>query len=318
MASFRLLAWAAAVGWLASPVAEGAEWLCWSSDQGRKIECAHPDGSQHQQWATSSGKPMGLAVDQAGRTLFWAERDTERIMSASLTQPDTVTTLVQLPVGTGLRGMAIAPSIRKIYWVGENAQVVQRANYDGTNVETLPIPVASFFDVQIDDRAGMLYWTNGTEIWRSNLDATVRNMIVGDTDQPYYLALDLQAGKVYWTDFSRFEIGRANLDGTGRESPGPVAGLPDRPVGIAVDPTTSTMYWTLEGGELQRAGFDGTGVSSVLSGLTSPWDLTIVNALGPAPPIPAASTWGLVALALSLLSAGTILTLRRDGSLARR
>lgn len=298
------------------PAMGRSEWLCWTSDQGRRIECALPDGSSRHDLLTSEGKPMGMAVDRAGGTLFWAERDAERIRSVPLSGVAQVTTLVQLPVDAGLRGMAVAPSIGKIYWVAENLQAIQRSNFDGTDVETLPVPAASFFDVEVDDGAGLLYWTNGTEIWRGNLDGTSSSAIVGDTDQPYYLALDLQAGKLYWTDFARNEIGRANLDGTGRESPGPVAGLLDRPVGIALDGETGKVYWTLEGGALQRADLSGANVETVFSDLESPWDVTLLSSIPAVATIPAASTWGLVAFALSLLSAGTIVSLRRQRTLA--
>lgn len=291
-----------------------SEWLCWSSDQGRRIECAQPDGTLQHEVITSDGKPMGLAADLAGGTLFWAERDSERIMSMSLSGTAEATTIVQLPINAGMRGMAIAPSIGKIYWVAENLGAIQRANFDGTEVETLPIPTGSSFDVEVDDVNGVLYWTDGNEILRSNLDGTDITSIVGDTDQPYYMALDLDGGKFYWTDFSRNEIGRANLDGSGRESV--VIELPDRPVGITLDKSAGRIYWTLERGEVQRSDLDGANIETVLSGVENPWDIILLPSIPTVGTIPAASTWGLVALAISLLSAGTIVTLRRHRALA--
>lgn len=307
---------AATAVFLLFPAVGRSEWLCWTSDQGRRIECAAPDGSLRHDLITSDGKPMGMAVDHAGGTLFWAERDTERIMSMPLSGPAVATTIVQLPVDSGMRGMAFSSSIAKIYWVAENLQTIHRANLDGTEVEALPIPAGSFFDVEVDDVAGALYWTNGNEIWRGDLDGTSRIAIVGDTDQPYYLALDLQAGKLYWTDFARNEIGRSNLDGSNREDPGPVAELLDHPVGITLDGQTGKIYWTLEGGTVQRADFNGANVETVLSDLEGPWDICLLSSIPTAGSIPAASTWGLIALALSLLCAGTIVMLRRRHAFA--
>jgi len=255
---------------------------------------------------------MGLALDSVNGKLFWVERDSERVMSLSLSEPSTPTAIAQLPVGAGLRGMAIAESIGKIYWAAENLQTIQRANVDGTNLETLPIAAGSFFDVQVDDQAGKLYWTDGSQIWKGNLDGTSAAAIISNTDQPYYLALDLEAGKIYWTDFSRNEIGRANLDGTGREDPGPISGLLDRPVGIILDKQAGKVYWTLEGGTLLRANLDGTNSEVVHSGLQSPWDITLVASIPVAGIIPAASTWSLIALSICLLCAGTILVFRRQ------
>lgn len=299
---------------LVFPVISRAEWLCWTSDQGQRIECAAPDGSLRHALISSNGKPMGMAVDHAGGTLFWSEREPERIVSMPLSGTAIATTLVQLPLGAGMRGMAIAPSIGKIYWVAENLQTIQRANFDGSGVEALPVPVGSFFDVVVDDTRGVLYWTNGSEIWRGDLDGGSRTAIVGDANQPYYLALDLQAGKLYWTDFARNEIGRASLDGSDRESPGPVSGLLDRPVGIALDAAAGKVYWTLEGGELQRADFSGANIETVFSDLESPWDIVLLTSIPEAVVVPATSSWSLITLTLSVLAAGTIITLRRQNA----
>ena len=46
--------------------------------------------------------------------------------------------------------------------------------------------------------------------------ARVEDVIAG-VSQPYYLALDIAGGKVYWSDLDSPTIHRANLDGTGRE-----------------------------------------------------------------------------------------------------
>jgi hypothetical protein len=93
--------------------------------------------------------------------------------------------------------------------------------------------------------------------------------------------------------------------------------LPDRPVGIAFAGDTGKIYWTLEGGELQRANLDGTNPETVLSGLESPWDVVLVASIPTVNHIPAASTWGLVALALAVLTAGTLVAFRRTTALAQ-
>lgn len=291
-----------------------ARWVCWSSDQAGRIECAQLDGTGRHSLVISDGKPMGMAVDADSGRLFWAERDSERVMSSPLSGRLVFEPIVQLPFGAGLRGMAVAPSIGKVYWVAEAVGTIQRANLDGTNVETLPVGGGSFFDVQVDDAAGVLYWTDGTEIWRGNLDGTSGAPIIGDTDQPYYLALDMTAGKLYWTDFARNEIGRANLDGTGREIPAPITGLADRPVGVAVDRTTNKIYWTLEGGDVQRADLDGSAVETIVASTDSAWDIVIVETLPAAGGVPTVSTWGAAALALCLLSVGTLLVRRQTGA----
>ena len=88
------------------------------------------------------------------------------------------------------------PVRRKVYWVrntlGKNRKLgeIQRANLDGSNLETLINPNLSTKDGQ------------GTSIVE--------------------IALDVERGKVYWLEpkgNSLYSLRRANLDGGGHTSP---------------------------------------------------------------------------------------------------
>jgi len=64
----------------------------------------------------------------------------------------------------------------KMYFVSEGANSsIQRANVDGTNVETLVTPAVpgvgiSPFDIALDDLRGKMYWSDQTNgIFRANL-----------------------------------------------------------------------------------------------------------------------------------------------------
>jgi len=305
------------VALLISPIVAQAELLCWSNERDGIIECANPDGTGRFALVSGLDKPQGLALDQSGLAMFWAEHDANQVMRASLAVGAPTTVVAQLPVGYGLRGMAIAPSIGKVYWVAETSAKIQRCNFDGTAVEDLAIPAGSFFDVTVDDTAGLLYWTNGTEIWRGALDGSAASPIISGATEPYYVALDLQAGKMYWTDFAENEIERANLDGSGREVPAPITGLVDRPLGVAFNPVDQKVYWTLDNGTVQRADSNGSNVETIVSDILGTWDIAVVPALAPQGQVPAASTWGIVIMGLTILVAGTLATSRsRKGSLA--
>ena len=88
-----------------------------------------------------------------------------------------VRTLVTLTV-FGMAFVACPPQANaqeKIYWAETAPAAVRRANQDGSNVELL-----------VDADLGM----------------------------PDGIALDVEAGRVYWTDRGTNKIQRANLDGT--------------------------------------------------------------------------------------------------------
>jgi hypothetical protein len=69
------------------------------------------------------------------------------------------------------------------------------------------------------------------------------------------------------------------------------------------------MTWTLLDGTVQRANLDGSGIETLLTGSDSPWDITF-GTPGTSP-VPAVSTWGLLALAGLLGVAGVLVIGRR-------
>jgi hypothetical protein len=79
------------------------------------------------------------------------------------------------------------------------------------------------------------------------------------------IALDVSAGKMYWTDNATDKIQRANLDGSSVEDLVTIAGtsiLRD----IALDVSAGKMYWTDSGTDkIQRANLDGSSVEDLVT-----------------------------------------------------
>ncbi len=123
--------------------------------------------------------------------------------------------------------------------------------------------------------AGKMYWTapattkHRPKIQRANLDGTqVEDLVtlITGIDVPLGLALDLGAGKMYWTNYDKIQ--RANLDGSEVEDL-ITTGL-EHPFDIALDPGGGKMYWTdrgsISGGrKIQRANLDGTQVEDLVT-----------------------------------------------------
>ena len=127
-----------------------------------------------------------------------------------------------------------------------------------------------------------MYWTaratirHGPKIQRANLDGTqVEDLLTLTSERGLVssvgLALDLDAGKMYWTDRgttrNRARIQRANLDGTQVEDLLTLQlGLATGPVGLALDLGAGKMYWTgQDPGKIQRANLDGTEVEDLVT-----------------------------------------------------
>lgn len=161
-----------------------------------------------------------------------------------------------------------------MYWTDPGANVIQRANLDGTNVEDLVTGFSFPRGLALDVEGGKMYWTDAAAdvIQRANLDGSdIENLVTG-LDAPLNgLALDVVGNKMYWTDRGAGKIQRANLDGSNVEDL--VTGL-GNPYGLALDVAGNKVYWT-NGSVIQRANLDGSHIEDLVTGLSSPSGLAL-------------------------------------------
>ena len=169
----------------------------------------------------------------------------------------------------------------KLYWIarkgGSLQYAVQRANLDGSQLETLFDRDLYPVDLAVDPSGDKLYWTAGNEdlrgIQRANLDGShVENLILWhgpNGGAPRELAVDPTGGKLYWLFWRSgsyvAEIQRANLDGSQIET---LFTSSDRLFHLAVDPTRGKLYWPVEStGSFQhtilRANLDGSQIETL-------------------------------------------------------
>jgi hypothetical protein len=178
-------------------------------------------------------------------------------------------------LNAGPDGIAVDTAAHRIYWTNmgkpsANDGTIQRANLDGSNVTTI-VPVAGTWtpkQLKLDAKHGKLYWSDreGMRIMRANLDGSnietlvetahgdaaredARNWCVG-------IALDVDAGKVYWTQKGsggNGRIFRANLDiPKGEDSAHRTDietlfdSLPE-PIDLDLDIAKRMMYWSDRG-----------------------------------------------------------------------
>ncbi len=166
----------------------------------------------------------------------------------------------------------------RMYWLDRGTDRIQRANLDGSNVESLVTAgLSGPKELALDVAGGKMYWTDdGTDkIQRANLDGSqVEDLVTVGLIGPAALELDLAAGRMYWTDQRTGKIQRANLDGSGVEDL--VVGLSD-PQGLALDIAAGRMYWTDQGAKvIRRANLDGSEIRDlVTSGLRAPTALVL-------------------------------------------
>ena len=195
-----------------------------------------------------------------------------------------------------LIALSSATAQERVYWTNvttERIQTqpdkIQRSNLDGEQVEGLITGLLHPRGIALDPKAGKMYWIDpyARRIQRANLDGSVvEDLVTGigidiDLTAPGFftlgrITLDIDAGKMYWTDDNGRKINRANLDGTDIE---PLVGEGIGFGGIALDVIAGKMYYyhkfplddpdddlvTVEN-KIYRANLDGSGPEELFDG----------------------------------------------------
>jgi hypothetical protein len=157
-------------------------------------------------------------------------------------------------------GLAAATGIAldnngRMFWTDVNNDVIQSADLDGSNVQT--VLNQDGWGIAIDCAARQMYWSVTSGIRRANLDGSNVQTIVTGLTWSSAVTVEGRDGKVYWSDRIAQEVQRSNLDGSNVEDL--VTGV-DTILGIAIDLPGCNASWDHYG-----AGWPGTnGVPALI------------------------------------------------------
>ena len=185
-----------------------------------------------------------------------------------------------LPSVKNATSLAVDMTHEKLYWAektGRRTGRIRRANLDSRNIELvkkLSVPI----DITLDTVNKKIYLVNSWgKVQRLNLDGSnfQPNLIRG-LKSPNHLALDVEHGKVYWTEKTGRRSGRirqADLDGRNVELVKNLTGVPS---GLAVDSVNGKIYLTNSWGKIQQLNLDGSNFQpNLITGLKSPAEVTV-------------------------------------------
>ncbi len=239
----------------------------------------------------SRSKPnVSTAKPTSGR-LFFLDVGAGRVLSSNPDGSDLKTI-----VNEGRRlpdGVVVDVAAGHIYWTNmgnpnANDGSIERADLDGKNITHIVAAGGTFTpkQLQLDKKNRRLYWSDreGMRVMRSNLDGSHIDTLVetghGDDDRRdarnwcVGIALDVERGKVYWTqkgpdNAGQGRIFRANLEIPKGQSPANrkdiellFDSLPE-PIDLDLDLANRMMYWTdrgdpPRGNTVNRAPMDAT------------------------------------------------------------
>jgi DNA-binding beta-propeller fold protein YncE len=193
----------------------------WTLDgQVNLIQRANWNGSKQETVLDDGDGPNAIAVDVAGRKLYFGSEDSQSIRRIDLdgSNPEF---LLDSPDVSSLGVDAID---KTLYWAAENNSEVFRANLDGTNPSLFlsgPAPGANFGNLQgviVDPLSHTLYLNDedDSRIYIMPLpDGSLTHVVPAGVLHPRNLALDVNGRQFFWTQDGG--IYRSGLDGSGSE-----------------------------------------------------------------------------------------------------
>jgi len=199
-----------------------------------EVFSANPDGADLKVIVSEGRRlPDGIVVDSRAGHLYWTNMGNPTANDGSIERADfdgkDVTQIVPPGETFTPKQLQLDEKNRKLYWCDREGMRVMRANLDGSNIESL-----------VDTSEG-----------DSRPGKDIRKWCVG-------IALDIDGGKLYWTQKGPDNAGdgrifRANLEIPKGQSPANrrdiellYEGLPE-PIDLELDLANRTMYWTDRG-----------------------------------------------------------------------
>jgi DNA-binding beta-propeller fold protein YncE len=219
------------------------------------------------------GKPVAKATTAR---LFFLSVSSGQVFSAN---PDGSDLKVIVSEGRRLPdGIVVDLAAGHLYWTNmgnpnANDGSIERSNLDGSNVTHI-VPAGATFtpkQLQLDEKNRKLYWCDreGMRVMRANLDGSNLETLVDTSEGDARpgkdlkkwcvgIVLDVEAGKVYWTQKGHDKAGEGRIFRANFEIPkGQTAanrkdievlyeGLPE-PIDLELDLANRTIYWTDRG-----------------------------------------------------------------------
>ena len=185
-----------------------------------KIWKADLDGKNAVAIVSGIQDPYGIAIDADNAKIYWGDNNgnVSRCNLDGTGKQDIVTI-----DGGGIRAVAIDQTNDKLYFYDVMNNSLYKANLDGSNKAVI-IEGYYGYAIAVDEKNSKIYFDVQTDdetisaLYYANLDGSNPVMVDDTKSRIYGIAVDAENSKVYWSARDTYEIYKANLNGTGRET----------------------------------------------------------------------------------------------------
>lgn len=250
------------------------------------IHKANLDGSNRQDLVTSTDKAFSsLAIDYKNSVMYYGvgARTTSNgcgLWRANL-DGSNPKQLIQQSVWTFYNDMIVFNDKLYTSISSLGGSGIGRYTLDGKSVVGLVASSTRLNGIAIDAAVSKIYYTKEinsevlSSICVSNLDGSGQQTIIANAgNEAEDIALDLVAGKIYWTDWTGQKVRRANLDGSSIEEI--YSTQSGNPYGITLDLASQKVYWTEWNSNcIKSSNLDGSNVNTVFTTGINPWNIII-------------------------------------------
>jgi sugar lactone lactonase YvrE len=260
---------------------------------GGRIESVNPDGSDRRVILEGLNRmPDGIEVDVEAGHIYWTNMGNPSANDGSIERVDldgtNRKTIVPLGATFTPKQLKLDKQGGKIYWSDREGMRVMRANFNGSDIETLvdtsegearPGRDAKKWcvGIAVDYDGGKVYWTQkggdnagDGRIFRANLEIpkgespakrSDLELLFDKLPEPIDLDLDLKKRTIYWTD-------RGNAPKGNTVSQAPIDKAGQRPkilindlmegIGLSLDLKGGRMFFADLGGSVYSTKLDGS------------------------------------------------------------
>jgi hypothetical protein len=281
--------------------ADGVPTLFWLDVMG-SVLTSPADAFKRTTLVSSAGDgPDGIAVDVEAGHVFWTNMGNTAADDGYIRRADldgkNVTTIVPAGGTFTPKQMKLEPTERKLYWSDREGMRVQRADLDGSHVETLYTSAKGeqaredlsnhCVGIAVDHEGGYFYWSqkgpsNGGvgSLRRAHLalpdgendeNRSDVEILYAGLPEPIDIDLDVEHGLIYWTDRGDDTINRGPIEipkgktATTRTDREIIVPSVKEAIGIWLDRPRGLVYYTGANGQVGRAHEDGSGAEYLMT-----------------------------------------------------